>query len=80
MPMTKKKLVYDCFMSWPYHEPYGMVPAPKQEKAPRKRRKSRAKPEWLRTQPGITFADELGQAKSRVKRMAMKALLKEVTT
>ena len=38
--------IYDEVCGWPYHQPYGMVTAPK-VKRPRKPRKSRAKSEWL---------------------------------
>lgn len=38
--------IYDEFCSWPYHEPYGMVTAPKKPKT-KKPRTPRTKPDWL---------------------------------
>jgi hypothetical protein len=43
--MTDK--IYDAHCAWPYIKPYGMVAAPKIRK-PRRPRKSRAKPDWLK--------------------------------
>ena len=74
--MTK---IYDEICAWPYHVPYGMVTAPKVKK-PRKPRKSRAKPEWLKeitrkAKQQLKEAMERSHGTSRKRRPSRKPVL-----
>lgn len=43
----KQEMIYDEFCPWPFHQPYGLVAAPKKPRARKPRRPRASKRSWL---------------------------------